>query len=226
MRLVIVILVLTVVFTAPLLIFGETFDVAFSGEEAIKRLKEYGPWIWAVGMGLIVADLALPIPATAVMAAMGYFYGAILGGVIGATASILAGWIAYGATRMLGRRAALKIVGERDLASAESFFQRRGGFAVAISRPLPLLPEVVACLAGLSGMPARKFTAALICGSLPTGMAYAAIGALGIDRPSMALAAGCILPVILWAIVQTSIFRTRTPDDLSVQADDSTSGVS
>ncbi len=202
MRLLLIVLMLSAIFVAPLLIFGDAFDVALSGDAAAKRLQEYGAWAWAAGAGLIVADLVLPIPATAVMAALGYMYGTWIGGLVGAIASIIAGLIAFSATRVLGRRAALFLAGERDLQRAETFFRKRGGFAVAMSRPMPLLPEVIACLAGLAGMPFKTFFIALCCGSLPTGAAFAAIGALGIDRPSLALAAGCLIPVLLWAVVR------------------------
>lgn len=202
MRLFLIVLMLSAIFVAPLLIFGDTFDVALSGDAATKRLQEYGAWAWAAGAGLIVADLVLPIPATAVMAALGYMYGTWIGGFVGAIASITAGLIAFCATRVMGRRAALFLVGERDLMRAETFFQKRGGFAVAMSRPMPLLPEVIACLAGLAGMPFKTFFVSLCCGSLPTGAAFAAIGAMGIDRPSLAIAAGCLIPVLLWAVVR------------------------
>lgn len=211
MRIPIIILCLTLLFLTPLFIFGDTFDVALSGDEAVGRLRQYGSFAWAIGMGLIVADLVLPIPATAVMAALGYLYGAVIGGLAGGIGSVLAGLIAYGATRLMGRRAALFLAGERDLAKTEDFFRRRGAFAVVVSRPMPLLPEVVACLAGMAGMPFRSFFIALCCGSLPSGFAFAAIGAMGVDRPSLALAVGIIVPVVLWFVVDRISRRNEVP---------------
>lgn len=201
MRLTLLIIALTLAFLTPLFIFQDTFDVALSGEAAVVRLREYGRFAWAVGIGLIVADLVLPIPATAVMAALGYLYGSVVGGLLGGAASTAAGLIAYGATRLIGHKAAVFLAGERDLRRTEDFFRKRGGFAVAITRPMPLLPEVVACLAGLARMPFRFFFVSLCCGSFPTGFAFAAIGALGVEKPSLAIAAGCIIPVILWSFV-------------------------
>ena len=51
-----------------------------------------------------------------------------------------------------------------------------GGWVVALSRALPILPEVISCTAGLVRMPFRKFTVALACGSAPMGFLFAAIG--------------------------------------------------
>src|SRR5215217_2878478 len=39
--------------------------------DAVLMLREYGSWAWALGIALIWADLVLPIPQTAVIAALG-----------------------------------------------------------------------------------------------------------------------------------------------------------
>lgn len=211
MRLFLVIVALTLLFTAPLLIFGETFDVALSGDEAVARLRSYGNWAWAVGIGLIVADLVLPIPATAVMAALGIIYGPIVGGILSGAASFCAGAIAYLATRMMGHRAAVFIVGERDLARAEKFFDRAGGYAVAFSRPLPLLPEVTACLAGMAEMKRRVFFTALGIGSVVTGLAFAWVGHAGASNPGMAMFIGAAIPVAVWPIARRMLKERANP---------------
>lgn len=210
MRLLLVIIGLTLLFTAPLLIFGDTFDVALSGDEAVERLRSFGPWAWAVAIGLIVADLVLPIPATAVMAALGIIYGPIVGGALSGGASFLAGAIAYLATRLIGHRAAVFIVGERDLARAEKFFDRAGGYAVAFSRPLPILPEVTACLAGLAEMKRRVFFVSLGIGSIVTGFAYAAVGHAGASNPGLAMLIGAVIPVAIWPFVRRLLRNTES----------------
>jgi membrane protein DedA with SNARE-associated domain len=73
---------------------------------------------------------------------------------------------------------------------------------VALSRALPILPEVMACTAGLVRMPFRKFMAALACGSLPTGMLFALIGAAGREAPAWALAFSVLVPAGLWALAR------------------------
>ena len=39
--------------------------------DAVLTLRQYEGWAWAVGIALIWADLVLPIPQTAVIAALG-----------------------------------------------------------------------------------------------------------------------------------------------------------
>jgi len=164
MRLFGLILSLVVLFALPFLLFGDLFTVTPGGNEAVERLESYGRWSWAMGVGLIVGDLVLPIPATAVMAAMGILYGPVGGGLLAGGASFLAGAIAFVATRRFGRGLALKLAGEDELARSERFFARAGGYAVALSRGLPVLPEVTACLAGLSRMTARPLNASNVSG--------------------------------------------------------------
>ena len=144
MRLLVVFLVLAVVVAVPFVVFGERFDRALTGEGGAEVLGGYGRWAWAVGMGLLVADLVLPIPSTAVMTALGVLYGPILGGLISSAGSFWSGAIAYAVPRLAGERAAVFLVGRRDLDRARAFFDGAGAWAVALSRVVPLLAEVVA----------------------------------------------------------------------------------
>jgi len=205
MRLFGLILALVVVFALPFLLFGELFTVTPGGNEAVERLEAYGHWSWAMGVGLIVGDLVLPIPATAVMAAMGILYGPVGGGLLAGGASFLAGAIAFVATRRFGRGLALKLAGADELARSERFFARAGGYAVALSRGLPVLPEVTSCLAGLSRMRRRVFYPALALGSFATGFAYAGLGYAGRDQPILSMVLGAVIPVALWPLVKRAL---------------------
>ncbi|HOB76636.1 MAG TPA: VTT domain-containing protein [Phycisphaerae bacterium] len=200
---------LGVLFAIPLAIFGEQFDRAFVERGGVEWLRGFGAWAWAVGIGLLVADLVLPVPATPVMSALGILYGPIAGGLIGGLGSMLAGSIAYGLTRMLGRRAAVFLAGERDLRRSEAFFNRTGGWAVAVARPVPLLAEVIVCLAGLARMRPGKFFVALACGSLPMGMVFAALGHSGAERPMLALAISALAPMVLWPVARWMVGNRR-----------------
>lgn len=202
MRLLAIFLILAVVFAIPLVLFGDRFDRALAGDAGADLLDAYGSWAWVVAMGLLVADLVLPIPSTAVMTALGILYGPILGGLISAAGAFSAGAVAYAAPRLAGERAAVFLVERRDLARARAFFEGAGAWAVAFSRVVPLLAEVVACLAGLSGMRPGRFFMALACGCLPMGFAFATLGAMGSDRPIVALVVGAAAPGLLWPIAR------------------------
>jgi uncharacterized membrane protein YdjX (TVP38/TMEM64 family) len=192
----------------PFLIWGERFDAAFSLEGARAWMARYGSWAWLAGVALIAADIVLPIPATVVMSALGLIYGWWWGGVAAAAGSMLAGCTAYGLCRAFGRGAARWIAGEEGLKKGEALFSRGGGWIVALSRWTPVLPEAVACLAGILRMPWRTFVVALACGSVPLGFAFAAIGHLGQSNPSKAIALSAIVPVLLWLIAARLLKRS------------------
>ena len=181
----------------PWLAWGEAFEAALDPAGLSAALGGSPVRVAAVGTLLIVADVLLPVPATPVMSALGLLLGPWLGGAVAALASFLAGCLAYALARFLGRRPAAWVVGD-GLAALESQFRERGGWMVALSRWTPVLPEAVAALAGISRMPFRRFAAALACGSLPLGLAFAWVGHLGHRSPALALALSALLPAVLW----------------------------
>lgn len=182
-------------------------DLMWDQSTAVGWIERFDRWGWLAGMGLLVVDLFLPVPGTVVMSAMGYLYGPLLGGAASATGSFLSGLLAYFLCRRLGRRAAVRLAGEKDLARGERLFARSGGWLVAFSRWLPVFPEVIACMAGLTRMPPAAFMTALACGSVPMGFTYAAIGHLGVENPGMALALSAVVPLALWLPFQRWLRR-------------------
>jgi uncharacterized membrane protein YdjX (TVP38/TMEM64 family) len=83
----------------------------------------------------------------------------------------------------------------------ENFFDRGGAWTIVLTRSLPYsIPEAMVFLAGLAGMPLRKFVAALTIGSVTTAFAFAAIGAGWADQPILALVVSYVLPILLLPI--------------------------
>ncbi|MEY4483146.1 MAG: hypothetical protein RL693_598 [Verrucomicrobiota bacterium] len=185
----------------PFLIWGDWFERLFDLRGTKQWMEGFGPFAWLGGVALLVSDLVLPIPGTVVMSALGLVYGWFWGGLASVFGSVLSGVVAYGLCRKFGHRAAVWLAGEEGLAKGEALFQsERGGWLVALSRWMPVLPEAVACLAGLTRMPWRTFITALIAGSIPLGFVFAAIGDLGLERPGIALSLSALIPVVLYAL--------------------------
>jgi len=209
MRLLWIFLGLGILMLIPFLIWGGDLEQAFSGPAAVNWLKGYGRWAWAAGLLLLLSDLLLPVPGTAVMAALGFVYGPLVGGFVGALGSFLSGHLAYVLCRLMGHDLAVRLVGKEDLIKGEHLFARAGGWIVAWSRWLPLLPEVIACMAGLARMPLLSFSLAMACGCLPMGFTFAAIGHSGVDHPGLALILSAAVPPILWLLARP-IIRSKT----------------
>jgi uncharacterized membrane protein YdjX (TVP38/TMEM64 family) len=198
MRLVAWFCALSALVLASWLLWGGAWEERFSADGAVAWIRAAGPWAWAAGIGLLAADLLLPVPGTVLMSALGYLYGPLAGGLAAAAGSMLAGLGGYGLGRLVGEKAARRLLGDLDFEKGRLLFARGGGWMVALSRALPILPEALACTAGLVRMPFGRFVAALACGSLPVGFLFAWIGAAGRGAPGWALAFSLLVPALLW----------------------------
>ncbi len=139
--------------------------------DAVLTLRAYESWAWAAGIALIWADVVLPVPQTAVIAALGIIYGTLLGGVLGSVGLISGGLLGYVLMLTAARRFVQRVTGRQSLHKMERVFEQGGAWAIVLTRSLPYsVPEVMVFLAGLAGMPIRKFTAALTIGGVPTGV--------------------------------------------------------
>jgi len=183
-----------------LLLASCTIPTAQEANEAVLTLRQYEGWAWAVGIALICADVVLPVPQAAVIAALGIIYGTLLGGLLGTVGLMAGGLLGYGLMRTSARRFAQRFAGSR-LRKMETLFDRGGAWAIVLTRSLPYsIPEVMVFLAGLAGMPMRQFATALATGSVPTAFVFAAIGAGWADQPILALAVSYVLPILLLPI--------------------------
>lgn len=219
-RLLLLFLLLAVLVLVPFGIWGGSFEAAMSPEKLVAAFQVSRDWAWLAGWGLLVIDLFLPVLGTAVMSALGLVYGWWLGGLLSSLGSIGAGMAAYGLCYRLGRRGARWLTGEAGLEEGERLFRGElGGWLVALSRWMPVLPEVVACLAGMARMPMRRFFPALCAGSVPMGFVYAWIGHSGTQHPWFALGLSAGLPPLIWLGFR-AIYRARASRPDGAMVDD------
>jgi len=200
---------LVIAILGPYFLWHEPMDAYFASQDYRNWLTSVRPYAWLIGIGLLVADLFLPIPAAPVMATLGTIYGTVLGGVIGAIGSILAGLVAYGLARLVGRRAARLLASEQDLADFQRFFDTWGGGGIIASRVLPVVPEVLTFLAGLARMHLGRFCLALVLGALPASLLLAWAGQAA-GTSSALLLVLTLIPAGLWC-VYVAIVRRRRP---------------
>lgn len=211
MRLVGAFLLAALLVLIPFLVFGDQMEALFAGDGATRWLRSWGDWAWAVACLLLLADLVIPLPGTAILAALGLIYGPWLGGWIGGLGATGSGWLAYGLCRAMGRRTALWLLGPRDYRRGHRLFTQVGTWVVLLSRWMPMLPEVVACMAGLTRMPCRPFLVASACGSFPLAFAFAWVGHAGSDRPALALIVSMLLPPCLWYLTHMRFRKILHP---------------
>lgn len=154
-----------------------------------------------IGVALLVLDVVLPVPSSIIMIANGAVYGPWLG-----TAASLAGGL--GATMFgyyIGRRGektALKFISQTELEKGAAFFKRWGILAVIMTRPVPLMSETIAVMAGLAGWGAWRTALYALTGYLPVCIIYALSGAYATQSHSgtfvflLVMATG----LLVWAI--------------------------
>lgn len=146
-------------------------------------------WLIATAVaGLLAADVLLPIPSSLVSTASGVLLGWAAGAVaswIGMTAGCA---VAFWLGRSAGRSGARRLVGDAGLAGAERMTARFGRAAIVLSRPVPVLAEASAVLAGAFGMPFRIFLPLSALSNAGVALVYAVVGASVTDGVSFVLA--------------------------------------
>jgi uncharacterized membrane protein YdjX (TVP38/TMEM64 family) len=149
-----------------------------------------------LGVGLLVADVVLPVPSSLVMITLGALYGFAPAVLLSWTGSVGATMVGF----WLGRR------GRRAVSPpprVDELLSRWGILAVGLTRPIPILAETVAVVAGTS----RRLTAVqtlvgAAAGSLPAAVVYAAAGAFatGAARGFLVIPLCVLLTGAMWAI--------------------------
>jgi len=208
-RLLVLFVVLALIVVIPFALFGEATERLWSADALVATAEGARAYAWTIVIALLVVDLLLPVPNTAVIAAAGILYGPVLGGLIAIAGLFLSGLAGYVIAWRYGRPVARWLIGEAGLEEGERLFARSGGWLVICSRWLPILPEVVSCMAGLSRMPLSRFALALLCGITPLAFAFAAAGYYGADRPLATLIVAALVPLPVWYVIRRNLERGR-----------------
>ena len=128
-----------------------------------------------VGVGLLVVDVLLPVPSSLVMISNGLVFGVLGGCLLSLAGSMGATWLAFGIGRW-GGRLLDRLLPADERARSNRLLERWGVMAVLITRPVPLLAETVALLAGASPLGWGRVTLAALAGNLPAALLYALVG--------------------------------------------------
>lgn len=139
-------------------------------------LNRGGAWAAALSVALLVADVLLPVPSSLIMVAHGALFGVVIGtllSLLGSTGATLFGfWIGRRGGKLLER---LVPAAERE--RADRLLERWGMLAIVVTRPIPLLAETVAIMAGASHLRWGRTTLFALAGSLSPALLYALTGA-------------------------------------------------
>ncbi len=155
----------------------------------------------AAGTGLLVADVFFPVPSSGVMLAHGALFGIVVGTALSLVGSLAAFAVGFGLGRR-GERALERLVAEEERSRADRLLRRWGVLAIVVTRPVPILAETTAFVAGTSSLGWRTSLVAALVGSLPAALLYAVAGALA---ASFATGAMVFAVVILLGLVVVAL---------------------
>ncbi len=167
----------------------------------------------AMEVGVLAADILLPVPSSLVVTLGGATLGVVAGTAcawIGMTIGSLAGWL-------LGRVAGARRVADLDADDREAIARRErrfGPLVIVLTRPLPILAEAAALMAGAAGMPWKTFLIAAASGNLAIAFAWSLAGALGRDADSLqwvSIASLAVPAGLAWGFSRRRLPRSPAP---------------
>lgn len=191
------------------LLFALTFILAKTtgilNVEQIKtwllQAKELSPYyVGGIVILLLFADLFIAIPTLTVITLAGYFLGFQYGAIAALIGLFLAGVSGYGLSHIFGERI-LKLLLKKEKARQEmrSTFIQHSFIMILLSRALPILPEVTACLAGMTKMKFSKFILAWSASTIPYVLIITYAGSISsIENPKPAIFTAIGISAILW----------------------------
>lgn len=151
-------------------------------------------------IGLLILDLFIAVPTMSVCILSGYFLGALAGGISAAIGMLLTGLIGYVISYFSGERLLRKIYrNPQNIQDIQQVFIAHSSVLILLCRALPILPELVICLAGINKMPLLKFSALYSLATLPYAFITAFAGSQSsLNDPKPAILAAITVSLILW----------------------------
>jgi uncharacterized membrane protein YdjX (TVP38/TMEM64 family) len=191
------------------LVFASTFFVAsLTGIFSIEKIRIWFDWaqeidpllIFTLVTLLLFSDLFIAVPTLTITILSGYFLGFPYGSLSAILGLYMAGISGYLLTRRFGEKILFKIIKneEKRKDSIESF-HKYGFLMILMSRASPILPEVSACMAGITGMPLQKFILAWTINSVPFALIASYSGSISsLSNPKPAIYAAISIYAVLW----------------------------
>jgi uncharacterized membrane protein YdjX (TVP38/TMEM64 family) len=164
-----------------------------------------------LGVGLLVVDVLLPIPSSLVMVAHGASFGVVNGMLLSLLGSVGAAMFGFAIGRRGGGRLE-RLVTPAERANADQLLKRWGALAIIVTRPVPMLAEAVAIMAGTSSLGWGSAALAALVGSLPPALLYAITGASVANLQNTTLVFGFVILIagVFWVVSRlTEPYLTR-----------------
>jgi uncharacterized membrane protein YdjX (TVP38/TMEM64 family) len=197
-------LFLVVLFAIPVVPFlwlGDSFEASL-----LKSLRDpLSPNIvasWVVG--LLAADMFLPVPSSAVMTYAGGVLGIVVGTMVSWLGLSLGAFGGFALARAFGEPLVQRFAEPEDIVRMNRFTQRYGATAILLTRALPILAEACVLMLGCARLSWRKFLTPMLVSNLLLSLAYAVCGAVfqGSATFAIAIVASGAIPLIAALLIR------------------------
>ena len=159
-------------------------------------LANAGPAGAATIVGLLAADVFLPIPSSLIMVLSGAAFGVAWGAALAFAGSIGGEWLGFELARRYGTGLSSRFVGDAaEVARLNRMLLKHGAAAVVVTRALPVVMETMSVVAGLSTMRRGTFLVASVIGTAPIVVVYAYAGAMSRETGSLVPAVVILIAV-------------------------------
>ncbi len=170
-------------------------------EAWLLHAKEFSPfYIGSVVVLLLFTDLFIAIPTLTVITLSGYFLGFEYGAVFSLIGLMMAGVSGYGLSNVFGEHILGFLLKKEDARQEmKATFIEHGFVMILLSRATPILPEVTACLAGMTKMRFSKFIMAWLISTVPYVLIISYAGSVSsIENPKPAIYTAIGVSATLW----------------------------
>ncbi|KZN44168.1 TVP38/TMEM64 family protein [Pseudoalteromonas luteoviolacea] len=157
--------------------------------------------VTVIVIALLLLDLFVAVPTLTIIILAGYFLGPTMGALSAIIGMLLAGLGGYWISHIYGHVLIDKLIKtESEKALAVSSFNIRGPVVILLSRASPILPEVSACMAGMTKMPFKTFLTCWLMSTIPYAIIAAYAGSVStLENPNPAIYTAIGLSGFFWA---------------------------
>jgi len=153
--------------------------------DPMPLLRKAGPLAAVIGVALLIADVVLPVPSSVIMVAHGALFGIVTGSLLSLAGSVGCAVAGFAIGRA-GRETVHRLVSDAEYARVSRLLDRWGMAGIVATRPVPILAEVMAIIAGTT--PAVRWWQIVVAstlGSIPPAIAYAVAGHFATETVGM-----------------------------------------
>lgn len=162
---------------------------------------------------VLMADIFLPVPSSAVITYCGATCGIVPATVAAWAGLTTGGVIGYELSRLWGSRLINRLSGQEDRHQMHGLVSQYGSLVIILTRPLPILGETAVLIVGSLFMQRFAFYRSLLLSNLAISLVYASFGSI-FSAPELlpwVLAASLIIPLILTFAVRLILSHRNNP---------------